>query len=217
MVETKPGQASAAEALSACRLCGSADLISVLDLGEHALTGIFPESASEEISKGPLELVWCQACTLLQLAHTYDPGEMYGDNYGYRSGLNRSMSEHLGRKAHGLEQLAQLAPEDVVVDIGSNDGTLLKSYRTEHLHLVGIDPTASKFAEFYPPGAHVVPDFFSARAFRNVTDSPARVITSVAMFYDLDDPTAFAREVRECLAPDGIWHFEQSYMPSMLV
>ncbi len=216
MVETKPGQASAAEALSACRLCGSADLISVLDLGEHALTGIFPESASEEISKGPLELVWCQACTLLQLAHTYDPGEMYGDNYGYRSGLNRSMSEHLGRKAHGLEQLAQLAPEDVVVDIGSNDGTLLKSYRTEHLHLVGIDPTASKFAEFYPPGAHVVPDFFSARAFRNVTDSPARVITSVAMFYDLDDPTAFAREVRECLAPDGIWHFEQSYMPSML-
>jgi SAM-dependent methyltransferase len=141
---------------------------------------------------------------------------MYGDNYGYRSGLNRSMSEHLGRKAHGLEKLAQLSPGDVVLDIGSNDGTLLKSYRTERLHLVGIDPTASKFAEFYPPDAHVVPDFFSARAFQRVSDSPARVITSVAMFYDLEDPTAFAREVRDSLAPDGVWHFEQSYMPSML-
>src|SRR5204862_379982 len=83
---------------------------------------------------------------------------------------------------------------------GSNDGTLLKSYRTERLRLVGIDPTASKFSEFYPAGAHVVPDFFSARAFQGVSDSPARVITSVAMFYDLDDPTAFAREVRGCVA-----------------
>jgi hypothetical protein len=141
---------------------------------------------------------------------------MYGENYGYRSGLNRSMSEHLMRKANGLEELVRLAPGDVVLDIGSNDGTLLSSYRTKPLRRIGIDPTSAKFAEFYPPDAEVVVDFFSASNFQRVSDARARIITSVAMFYDLEDPVAFARDVRECLADDGVWHFEQSYMPSML-
>jgi hypothetical protein len=216
MIETRAELHSEVIPLTTCRLCGASEFVSVLNLGEHALTGVFPASTDELISKGPLELVWCQACTLLQLAHSYDPGEMYGDNYGYRSGLNRSMSEHLARKAHGLEELVRLSPGDVVLDIGSNDGTLLKSYSPERIRLIGIDPTAAKFAEFYPIGAEVVPEFFSAEAFRSISGTPARIITSVAMFYDLDDPVAFAQDVRECLAPDGVWHFEQSYMPSML-
>jgi SAM-dependent methyltransferase len=190
--------------------------VTVLNLGEHALTGVFPVSRDEPISKGPLELVWCQTCTLLQLAHSYDAGEMYGGNYGYRSGLNRSMSRHLARKANGLEDLVRPSRDDVVLDIGSNDGTLLKSYRTKGLRLIGIDPTAAKFADFYPARAAVVAEFFSAATFHRVSDTRARIITSIAMFYDLDDPVAFAREVRDCLAPDGVWHFEQSYMPSML-
>jgi hypothetical protein len=190
--------------------------VTVLDLGEQALTGVFPASVGELVSQGPLNLVWCRSCTLLQLAHSFEPTEMYGENYGYRSGLNRSMSQHLARKARGLETLVDLAPRDVVLDIGSNDGTLLASYSTTPLRRIGIDPTAIRFASYYPPDADVVPDFFSAEKFREVSDAPARIVTSVAMFYDLESPVAFARDVRECLAPDGIWHFEQSYMPSML-
>jgi C-methyltransferase-like protein/putative zinc binding protein/methyltransferase family protein len=208
---------SAPEAsLTQCRLCGSPDLLTVLDLGAQALTGVFPASTEEHVSEGPLELVWCSSCTLLQLAHSYEPTEMYGDNYGYRSGLNRSMVRHLSRKTLGLEALAKLSADDVVLDIGSNDGTLLGSYTTTPLRRIGIDPTAARFAEYYPAGAEIVADFFTASKFQEVSDVPAKVVTSIAMFYDLEDPVAFARDVRQCLAPDGVWHFEQSYMPSML-
>ena len=202
--------------IEACRLCGGPELVSVLTLGQQALTGVFPGSAEEPVDTGPLELVWCPSCTLLQLAHSHDPHEMYGDNYGYRSGLNSTMVHHLSRKASGLEALVGLEPGEVVLDIGSNDGTLLASYETPRLRRIGIDPTATRFASSYPPDAEVVADFFSTDVYRRVTDSQARVITSVAMFYDLEDPVAFARDVGACLAPDGVWHFEQSYMPSML-
>ena len=190
--------------------------MTVLDLGEQALTGVFPASTDERVGEGPLTLVWCRSCTLLQLADSFEPTEMYGDNYGYRSGLNRSMSQHLARKARGLETLVRLSPQDVVLDIGSNDGTLLASYTTSPLRRIGIDPTAERFASYYPPDAEVVSDFFSAKRFREVCETPARIVTSVAMFYDLENPTKFARDVRECLALDGVWHLEQSYMPSML-
>ncbi len=185
-------------------------------MGEQALTGVFPASPEERISQGPLELMWCSSCTLLQLAHSYEPTEMYGANYGYRSGLNRSMSQHLTRKARGLQALVELVPNDVVLDIGSNDGTLLAAYSTSPLRRIGIDPTAERFSSYYPPGAEIVADFFSASSFHAASDAPARIITSIAMFYDLENPVDFALDVRECLAPDGVWHFEQSYMPSML-
>jgi hypothetical protein len=213
--ETSP-TAGAATRIANCRLCRSSDLVTVLDLGEQALTGVFPAQPTEQVTTGPLELVWCSSCTLLQLAHSYDPSEMYGGNYGYRSGLNRAMSEHLARKARGLEALVGLEPGDVVLDIGSNDGTLLASYSTTPLRLIGIDPTAARFESYYPRDATIVPDFFSHDAFRQVSTTPARIITSIAMFYDLEDPVAFAADVRECLASDGVWHFEQAYMPSML-
>jgi SAM-dependent methyltransferase len=202
--------------MPACRLCGSHALVEVLDLGRQALTGVFPESPEEPVGEGPLELVWCRACTLLQLAHSYEPTEMYGEHYGYRSGLNKAMSDHLGQKARGLEALIGLRSGDTVLDIGSNDGTLLRAYETARLRRIGIDPTARRFAECYPDGAEIVADFFSAENFRKVSDELARIVTSVAMFYDLEDPVAFACDVRDCLAPDGVWHFEQSYMPSML-
>jgi hypothetical protein len=202
--------------VSTCRLCKSTALVEVLDLGDHALTGVFPSTRDERVTTGPLELLWCSSCTLLQLGTSYPPNEMYGDNYGYRSGLNKSMVDHLSRKAQGLEALVSLRPGDVVLDIGSNDGTLLASYSTKPLSLIGIDPTGQRFAEHYPNGAEIVADFFSAQRFSQASDRPARIVTSIAMFYDLEDPVAFARDVAGSLAADGVWHFEQSYMPSML-
>jgi hypothetical protein len=209
---------STIKSLTTCRCCGGTGLIRVVDLGEQYLTGVFPRSRNEAVSHGPLRLVWCDTCTLVQLDHSYDAGEMYGDNYGYRSGLNRSMVEHLRNKCHSLERVANLVSGDLVIDIGSNDGTLLRSYQTPGLRKVGIDPTAGKFRQFYDDQTNLIVDFFSRDRLVAVLGSDARasLITSIAMFYDLESPRSFIGDIRESLTTDGLWHFEQSYLPSML-
>jgi hypothetical protein len=207
---------TAPKPIDRCRASGSKHLIPVLSLGHQALTGVFPRSPDERVTVGPLELVWCPESGLLQLAHSYDPDEMYGENYGYRSSLNQSMVRHLTNKVRLLQRAADLKSGEVVLDIGSNDGTSLKAYDVEGLTRIGIDPTGEKFRSYYPDYVQLVPDFFSAKNFRAVSSRRAKIVTSISMFYDLDDPTQFAREVAEILDPEGIWHLEQSYMPSML-
>jgi len=202
--------------LSKCRISGSSNLLQVLSLGTQALTGVFPSSPSQHISSGPLEMMWCPDSGLVQLNHSFRPSEMYGENYGYRSGLNQSMVDHLASKARYLERLVGLQTGDAVLDIGSNDGTTLGAYQTPSVDLIGIDPTAGKFQEFYKPGIRLVEDFFSASAFRALSKKKAKLVTSISMFYDLEDPVSFAREVESILADDGVWHLEQSYLPSML-
>ena len=177
---------------------------------------MFPRSTDEAVTVGPLELVWSPDSGLLQLAHSYEPSEMYGDNYGYRSGLNQSMVSHLTDKIAYLERLNPLRSGDVVLDIGSNDCTTLKAYQTGGVRRIGIDPTGKKFIEYYPSDVTLVPDFFSADAYRSVEKKQAKIVTSIAMFYDLEAPIEFAKQIESILADDGIWHFEQSYMPSML-
>lgn len=199
-----------------CRISPSTHLVSVLDLGKQALTGVFPKSIHEDVTVGPLELVWCPDSGLVQLKHSYDPDEMYGENYGYRSGLNQSMVDHLTNKIRFLERLMPLADGDVVLDIGSNDATTLKAYSHKGLTRVGIDPVGKKFLEHYTDDIRLVPTFFNIDSFREANVKPAKIITSIAMFYDLDDPIQFAQDIYEALDDDGVWHFEQSYMPSML-
>ena len=199
-----------------CRISGSTHLVPVLDLGTQSLTGVFPASRDARITSGPLELVWCPESGLLQLRHSYDSREMYGDNYGYRSGLNASMVNHLTEKVRHLERLLPVRDGDVVLDIGSNDATTLNAYAHRGIERIGIDPAGRKFSTYYADGIKLMPDFFSAAAYRSMTNRQARVVTSIAMFYDLESPVEFAREVESILAADGIWHLEQSYMPSML-
>jgi hypothetical protein len=185
-------------------------------LGEQYLTGVFPKTKEEKITKGPLDLVWCPDSGLLQMKQSYSLDEMYGDNYGYRSGLNASMVRHLQQKINTLERLVKPVDSDLVIDIGSNDATSLKAYSGKH-RKVGIDPTGKKFKEYYTEGISLIPDFFSAAAFRkNFPSDKAKIVTSIAMFYDLEHPMDFVKDIEAVLADDGIWHFEQSYMPSML-
>ena len=199
-----------------CRISDSTNLITVLSLGEQYLTGVFPKSPDEKLTKGPLDLVWCPESGLLQMKQSYSLDEMYGDNYGYRSGLNASMVQHLTNKIQTLEKIVSLSDKDIVVDIGSNDATSLKVYTGNH-RKVGIDPTGIKFAEYYTTGIDLISDFFSAEVFRNnFPNEKAKIITSIAMFYDLESPAMFVKDVESILDDEGIWHFEQSYMPSML-
>ena len=204
------------EKINKCRISGESDLVDILSLGEQYLTGVFPSSKEEKVTKGPLDLVWAKESGLLQLKHSYDLGEMYGDNYGYRSGLNSSMVEHLTNKITSLENLVQLNPNDIVIDIGSNDATSLKAYSKPCIK-VGIDPTGLKFRDYYSDDITLIPDFFTKELFENKFQSKkAKIVTSIAMFYDLEDPKKFAKDIYEILDDNGIWHFEQSYMPSML-
>lgn len=203
-----------------CRICGNRELIEVLDLGVQTLTGVFPQSRSQKVTSGPLRLVKCMGgdvCGLLQLQHSYDLSEMYGLNYGYRSGLNKSMVEHLHSKVRKILPRVQLSSESLVIDIGSNDSTTLQAYPQSVGNLVGIDPTGIKFGHYYPPHIKLIPDFFSARRVREAFGSKkATVISSFSMFYDLEDPVAFMQDVIDSLDDEGIWVFEQSYMPTML-
>lgn len=204
--------------LEKCRVCGNTHMSVVLDLGEQELTGVFPKEKGVKLTEGPMQLVWCPECGLLQLGHSYDLDEMYGENYGYRSGLNQSMVKHLSNKIAQLEKLYNLKSGDIVLDIGSNDATTLKSYKTSNLRKIGIDPTGKKFHQFYTSDIQLVPDFFTAENYRKVfrEGEKAKIITSIAMFYDLPSPIDFVKDIASILADDGVWHFEQSYMPAML-
>jgi len=213
------------KSIERCRICSNENLVSFLHLGEQELTGVFPESVDQEITSGPLELVKCHSdnaednvCHLVQLRHSYDGSEMYGLNYGYRSGLNQSMVKHLGDLVAYIQTIVDLSNGDLVVDIGSNDSTLLQFYPSDkNLRLTGIDPTGVKFKEYYPSHINLIPDFFSAEAIGKLhPGEKIKVVTSIAMMYDLEDPLSFAKQVHELLHNDGIWLFEQSYLPSMM-
>ena len=112
------------QAITRCRICAGTDLGQILDLGEQMLTGVFPRSREMPVTTGPLRLVKCMAaegCGLVQLAHSYDLGEMYVDNYGYLSGLNASMVRHLHAKVDRLLSLVDVRVGDLIgPGFGSN-------------------------------------------------------------------------------------------------
>lgn len=202
--------------IECCRLCKSNNLQKVYSLGEQTLTGVFPQSKNEIISSGPVDLVKCQSCGLVQLKQTYNQNEMYGDNYGYRSGLNKSMIKHLRENVQLILDLNILEANDIIIDIGSNDGSTLKMF-PDIYRAVGIDPTAKKFSKYYTDNIKLVPNFFNSEiALEAIKGDKAKLITSFSMFYDLEDPLQFSKDVSSVLSDDGIWVMEQSYLPSMI-
>lgn len=197
-----------------CRLCLSPHLHPVVSLGDLAYTGVFPKP-DQRVDSGPLNLMMCPDCGLVQLDRDFDAAVMYGDGYGYRSGLNASMVRHLHRTADRLDALAPVR-DRLVLDIGSNDGTMLGRFLDHGAACIGMDPTSGKWVDFIPDGVLAVDRFFSADSFMEVSDRPADLVTSIAMFYDLPDPVGFARDVHAILAKDGLWHLEVAYLPQML-
>ena len=203
-----------------CRVCKSSSLTKVIDLGEQHLQGSFlkPGRQVPPMRRVPTSLVRCnpeldeKACGLLQTEHTVPPEVLYSV-YWYRSGTNATMTNHLGALA---EEAAALygKPGARVLDIGCNDGTLLKAYPATFTKF-GVDP--SDLANEVPAGITVVHDLFpSDDLFHALEGKPCDIVTSIAMFYDLEDPIAFARAIKRALSPDGLWCVEMSYMPTML-
>lgn len=205
--------------IEACRLCGSGQLRPVIDLGSQCLAGLFDDGRPENqlTTLIPLRVVYCEEaeCHFVQLTHTVPPEVMFQD-YGYRSGLNTTMRRHLERLTAEVESRIALESGDIVVDIGANDGTSLLAYRTPGLVRVGFEPSdvARTVRE---PGLEYIRTFFSAEAFqRKFLGRKAKVITSIAMFYDIDDPADFCRQIHGILEEDGLWVVELHYWGQIL-
>src|SRR3989344_6732210 len=203
-----------------CRVCDSSPLIPILSLGDVYVSDFIKDEALEkEWGKFPLELVLCDkkkgGCGLLQLKHTLSNDALYRQ-YWYRSGINKTMTDELHGIAKKVESLVDLRKGDCVIDIGANDGTLLKGYGIEGLQRVGYEP--SNMAKYIQDDSiHLIDDYFNAEAWKEkFGEKKAKVITAIAMFYDLENPNEFMQDIKACLDPEGVFIVQQMYLPSML-
>ena len=187
-----------------------------MNFGNLALTGVF-EIDGAKVSRAPMALCRCHDCGLVQLVHNYESEYLYGETYGYESHLNKSMVNHLQGKARLLEDLYLNSPgRKIVVDIASNDGTLLSGYLSKELDLVGIDPLIGVVGDYYPSSVKKIEEFFTADVYNSAILNKASLVTSLSVLYDLEDPVRFAQDINLILEQGGIWHFEQSYLPTMV-
>ncbi len=203
-----------------CRVCGSSALKPVISLGDTYLSK-FGYQPDDFVNRPlPLDLVRCSpeddenACGFVQLRHT-TPYDLLYREYFYKSGVNRTMTEHLGGIVDELSTMVKLDDRDIVVDIGCNDGTMLNFY-PKGLTRVGFEPALNLGEEASSLGIEVIPDYFTHEHYLARYSQKARIVSSISMFYDLDDPNAFVDSVKRILKRDGLWVLELSYLPSML-
>lgn len=207
------------KARTTCRVCDSESVIPILSLGNHYFSD-FVDSSNEKGTKIPLELLLCDVtsggCGLLQLRHTTPPELMYRQ-YWYKSGINQTMRDALADITAKAESLVKLSPGDIVLDIGSNDSTLLRSYNTKDLILAGFEPATNLMEEARIDTSKIINDFFNYDSFKKeFGDKKAKIITAIAMFYDLEDPNKFVSDVARCLDKEGVFIIQQNYLCSML-
>lgn len=201
-----------------CRLCGLDKLVPILSLGEQFVTN-FMDDPGKEALKAPLDVVLCDpsdnGCGLLQLKHTVNRDVLYRQ-YWYLSGTSTTMVSALRDVARKSENLAGLSSGDIVVDIGSNDGTLLKQYKTRSLRRVGFEPS-NLWGVCKEEGIQTINDYFNKESFsKEFGNKRAKLITSIAMFYDVDDPNLFVNDVKDTLSNGGLWVIQMNYLGTML-
>lgn len=194
--------------IDTCRLCGSGQLHEVIDLGLQSLSDFRDDDAP--VPRVPLQVLLCGQCGLLQLRHTADPGDLYHERYSFKSGVNPAIRDDLRDVVNYA--IGQRGNTGRWLDIASNDGTLL-SYVPTFFHRTGIDPLPQFADDARRYADRVIVDLFDPAYFE---PGEFDVITSVSMFYDLDDPHEFVAGVESVLAEDGIWVIQQNYLPAML-
>ncbi len=203
-----------------CRSCGDGNMQDILSLGKQHIVGF---DNKENQPKIPLDLCVCEGCKLVQLRHTTDPSLLYTENYGYRSGINEMMRSELESITSNIESIIPLKEKDLVVDIGANDGTLLASYK-ENVMKVGFDPSRNMINHFLNTMIsknknkyQLVSDYFSKWPFkRSYPNEKAKAVTAISMFYDLDNPNKFLKDVKAVLHEDGVFVIQQNYLAGMI-
>lgn len=191
-------------------------LIEVCDLGNMYVSNFVTKENIKNGDMCPLKLGIGQESSLAQLFDSYPPEKMY-KKYWYKSGINESMCVDLKDIVKTVQNYVQIVDGDTVLDVASNDGTLL-SFWGNNIFKIGIDPSdvAAKSELYDKIGAKLVNDFFSPKAYYSATDKKAKVITVIAMFYDLEKPIEFLRGIESVLEDDGIVVIQMSYTPLML-
>lgn len=201
--------------LDNCRICKTYNIIDVISLGEQSITSRFPLYGDYSTPKTPITLCMCQQCGLIQLRQTTESKELYEYEYGYRSGISNTMKLHLKQYQEEILSIISLQEGDNIVDIGSNDSTMLQYY-SNSVRRIGIDPTGKQFQEYYGD-VELLPDYFTYDNFINrFGNIRCTLVSSISMFYDLPDPVQFAKDIYSILHDDGIWTCEQSYLLSMI-
>jgi NDP-4-keto-2,6-dideoxyhexose 3-C-methyltransferase len=202
--------------ISNCRICKSASLTQVIDLGRQVITSRFPKLGDTTTPSTRIRLVMCTDCNLVQLKDTTESSELYEHMYGYRSGINQTMRNHLKSYNDEIQSKVLLKANDYVLDIGSNDATFLSNYPST-LHRIGCDPTGPQFIEYYKD-IKLIQTYFSQNIIQSTLgkDTKFKVVSSISMFYDLPDPVKFAKDIYSILDDNGIWTLEQSYVLTML-
>lgn len=208
---------------TACRACGSADLVPLFSLGEHFVNDFVDEDAVRNgyrnCPRCPIDLDFCNRCSLVQARHAVDMDRLYKGNYWYRSSTTQTMRDALKDVVRSAMRVCPLSTGDVVLDIGSNDGTLLRNYPPEMVR-VGVEPANNLATDENYDGLHLIHDLWSAAKYydwANLNDPPspvngcsgrchqAKIVTAIGMFYDLDDPNPFITDVAKVLHPEGVF------------
>ena len=196
-----------------CRICRGIKFSTILNLGKLFYTGRFPKK-NEKIPRAIIKLIKCECCDLVQLEHNYDKNQMFGKFYGYHSSLNKWMQNHLKKNVLNLKKY--IASEDYIIDIGSNDATTLNFFPKSNKK-IGFDPSAKKFKKNYTNNSKLICNYFNFKSIKKIKlQNKVKLITSFAMFYDLENPIKFAKDIKQTLSNDGVWCLEQSYLPSMI-
>ena len=203
-----------------CRVCENSDLVKILSLGNQYISNYVDRKfIHSDDDKVPLDLVLCPessgGCGLLQSKHSASRELLYKE-YWFRSGLNESMKSALKDITLNVEKMSTLNSKDLVLDIGCNDGSLLRSYDTDVIK-VGFEPASNLINEAKVGTNFIINDFFNSNKFlENFPGKKCKVITSIAMFYDLDKPNEFVKNIADCLHSNGIWIIQMAYLIPML-
>ena len=195
---------------SSCRNCNNYKFDNLISLGNLFYTGKFPSEKKQKIPKGKISLVKCESCQLVQLDRKFNPKYLYNKDYGYRSGINKTMKNHLTSITKKLTKLVKLKKNDFVLDIASNDATLLNSYKTYGIKKIGIDPILNKFKKFYKKIDYKIANFFTLEAIQEKKiKNKFKIITACAVFYDIDKPNKFLKDVSQLIDQDeGVFYLE---------
>ena len=157
----------------------------------------------------------CSNCELVQLGHNFNLKYLYGPDYGYRTGINKTMLNHVKQVTKTLSKKTKLKKNNLVLDIASNDASLLNFYDKDIITF-GVDPILKKYEPEYKNINFKIADFFSAKKIREKTKKKFKIITALSVFYDALEPNKFLKDVKNLLSKDGIFLLEFADLASII-
>ena len=199
-----------------CRVCDSNQLTNLFSLGEQFVNNFVPKGEVYSGIKAPLEMVFCENCTLVQLKHTAPQELLYKGYYWYKSGVTETMKNALRNITQQAEEKFDLQAGDVVLDIGSNDGTMLRTYQVPGLITVGVEPANNLKEEGKEGITHHVHDFWNYDSYMEKVGRRAKVVTAIGMFYDMENPNQFISDAGKVLTDNGVFIAQLMCLKNML-